>query len=116
MSGRRLVLLITGLVVAGLGGVFSATQWDRANRIATVVSVLAAVAAVGIAVWAALPASKPGSVVRVSVTGKATATRGGTAITGASGPVGSTPGLVEVKDTGDADASGGDAASGVRWT
>lgn len=45
---------VTCLLVSGLGGVFTVTQWDRASRIATVVSALAAVAAVGVAVWAAI--------------------------------------------------------------
>jgi hypothetical protein len=110
------VLLVTGLVVAALGGVFAVTQWDTADRLATVLSALAAVAAVGISVWAALPAAGRGTSVRVVGSGKAVAGAGGTAVTGASGPAGSAPHQVDVQNTGDADASnGGDATSGARW-
>lgn len=112
-----MVLLVTGLAVAGLGGVFAAVQWDRANQIATLASALAAVAALGVAVWAALPSPGRVSTVRASRTGKATANAGGAAVSGVSGPAGSTQGQVEVADTGDADASGGgDAISGIRLT
>ena len=112
---RRVVLLVTCLVVAGLGGVFAASQWDQANRIATMVSALAAVAAVGVAVWAALPGAGP--VVRVSRTGRATAGPGGTATSGVAGPAGQLEGHVEVDRTGEADASaGGDATTGIRRT
>lgn len=55
MTAKRVALVVTCVVVAGLAVVFGVVQWDRANRIAVVVSALAAVAAVGVAVWAALP-------------------------------------------------------------
>lgn len=114
MSVRRLVLLVTCLVVAGLAGVFAGTQWDRADRVATVASALAAVASVGVAVWAGLPRS--GSV-RVSDTGNAVAGAGGMATTGLAGPATELVSGIEVDRTGDADASGGgDATSGVRLT
>jgi hypothetical protein len=105
---RRVVVVVTCVVVAGLGVLFTVTQWDRASRIATVVSALAAVAAVGVALWAALPGS--GGSLRVSGTGQARAGLGGTANSGLVGPAGMS-GPVEVERTGDADASGGGAAN-----
>ena len=94
---------------------FTVTQWDRASRIATVVSALAAVAAVGVAVWAALPRS--GATVRVSNTQEAIAGRGGRANSGLAGPARGLKGPVEVEGTGRADASnGGDANTGMRLT
>lgn len=55
LSMRRLVLLLTALTVAGLAAVFAWLGWDQAGRVATVLSGLVAVAALGVAVWAALP-------------------------------------------------------------
>lgn len=60
MTAKRVALVVTCVVVVGLAVVFGLVQWDRANRIAVVVSALAAVAAVGVAVWAALPSRSPG--------------------------------------------------------
>lgn len=116
MTARRIVLLITGLVVAGLGAAFAVLRWDDANRVATVASALATVAALGLAVWAALPGGRPGHTLRVSHTGKAVAGAGGTAVSGVSGSAGSATGDIDVHDTGDAEASGGgNATSGVSW-
>jgi hypothetical protein len=61
MRARRVALLITLLLVALSGGAFTILAWDQASRLATVVSAMAAVAAVGVAVWAALPVSPPSS-------------------------------------------------------
>ena len=58
MSVRRLVLLLTALAVAALAVVFAWLGWDQAGRIATVLAGLAAVAALGVAVWAALPVAR----------------------------------------------------------
>lgn len=112
MTIRRIVILITCVVVATLAVVFAVSHWDQANRIATVTSALAAVAALGVAVWAALPGSGP--VARVSRTGRATAGGPGSrANTGVSG-VASTPGTVVADRTSDARATGGGSAnSGV---
>ncbi len=112
MPARRAALLITGLVVAGLGALFAVSEWDRASRIATLVSALAAVAAVGVAVWAALPGAA--AMIRVTNTGSAAARAGGKAISGLAGPTTGLPDRVEVDHTGEADASrGGDATTGV---
>ena len=99
-------------MVAVLAAVFAVSQWDQATRIATVTSALAAVAALGVAVWAALPGSSPGA--RASRTGTATAGGPGSrANTGVSG-VASTPGAVVADHTGDARATnGGSSNSGV---
>ncbi|MEV7009683.1 hypothetical protein [Streptosporangium sp. NPDC051022] len=119
MGARRGVLAVTCVVVAVFGVVFAVVQWEQANRIATSVSALAALAAVGIAVWAALPAtpSGTGTRIRVSGTGKAVSGPGGQAVTGVSGTVAAAAGEIVVERTGDADASeGGEATSGVRLT
>ena len=107
-----MVISITCGVVAALAAVFAASQWDQANRIATVTSALAAAAALGVAVWAALPGSGPGA--RASRTGTATAGGPGSrANTGVSG-VASTPGAGVADHTGEARAAnGGSANSGV---
>jgi 4-amino-4-deoxy-L-arabinose transferase-like glycosyltransferase len=116
MNLSRTVLLITAAAVAVLSAVLLVVSWNNANKIATGVSAVAAVAGVGVAVWAALSApTRPGKV-RVSNTGKATA-KGGTAVSGFSAPAGTATGDVSVKQTGDAEASGGgDATSGTKWT
>lgn len=87
---------------------------------ATVVSALVAVAALGVAVWAALPAPRSRGL-RVTDTGEARARTGGIAVSGltalATGGTGSDLATVEVEHTGPADATGGgDATSGVRLT
>jgi hypothetical protein len=111
MSGRRMALAATFVTVAGLAVVLTVLRWDAANKVATAASALAGVAAVGLAVWAALPAFSAGARVHVSGTGKATAGSRGQANSGVSGPGGSMPGQVRVDQTGDADASGGGAAN-----
>ena len=73
MNLRRAVLLVTLLVVAGLLAWFAVTKWDSASKVATIVSALAAVATVGVAAWAALPAPAGARDVSASRTGKATA-------------------------------------------
>lgn len=72
--------------------------------IAVVVSALAAVAAVGVAIWAALPTVSSHGV-RMSRTDCATAGPGGRANSGFSGPASSLPDDVLVDRTGDAVAS-----------
>ena len=109
-----MVLMATAGVVTTLAVLLVLLRWDSANKIAVVVSALATVAAVGVAVWAALPAVS-GMGVRVSRTGRATAGSGGRANSGVFGPAGSLPNDVLVDRTGDADASnGGDANSGIQ--
>lgn len=110
--------VVTCAVVAGLGVWFAVAKWDQADKVATVVSALGAVAAVGVALWTALRGS-PGQAggtggVRLSGAGKAAATGpGSSAVSGVRAKAGG-PGSVEVRDTGDAKASGGGSAvSGV---
>ena len=108
-------MLATAGVVLVLAVLLMAVRWDSANKIAVIVSALAAVAAVGVAIWAALPAVSPGKGMRVSRTGRAMAGPGGRANTGFSGPAASLGADVLVDRTGDADASeGGDANSGIQ--
>jgi hypothetical protein len=111
----RLVLIVSCLVVTALGGWFAVARWDDTNKVATVASALGAVAAVGVAVWAALRTPSSRKSVMVSDTGRATATFRGRAITGASGIASRIDGSVQVERTGDAEASGGgDAVSGAQ--
>ncbi|MFD4411117.1 hypothetical protein [Streptomyces sp. NPDC058475] len=117
MSARRVALMATASAVAVLGVVLTVVRWDDANKMAVVVSALAAVAAVGISVWAALPGgSSRGQGWQASRTGRAVASQQGQANTGISTPATSAPTVVEVNNTGDAEATGGDANSGVRIT
>lgn len=109
-----MVLIATAGVVTGLGVLLVALRWDSANKIALMVSTLAAVAAVGVAIWAAMSTSG-GKGARVSRTGRATTGRGGRANSGFAGPAASLRGDVAVDRTGDADASsGGDANTGIQ--
>jgi hypothetical protein len=89
--------------------VFAVIRWEDANRIATMASALGAVAAVGVAVWAALPGSRAGQ--RASRTGKAVAKGKGsmanTGLTGLGQPA-------QVNRSGEARAEdGGTANTGV---
>jgi hypothetical protein len=113
MSTRRLVLFLTASVVAALVAIFVWVGWDQAGRIATVIAGLVAVAALGVAVWAALPGGRSAGI-RVSHTGPARASKGGIATTGLSGTTHPAR-PVEVEHTGPADAGeGGEATSGAR--
>jgi hypothetical protein len=101
------------VVVAALGVLLSVLQWERAGQIAAVATALAAVAAVGVAVWAALPGAA--ARVRISNTGKATARKGGKATSGLVAAPNQRKEGLEVERTGDAEASdGGEATSGAR--
>jgi hypothetical protein len=114
VSVRRMIVIVTAGVVVVLAVLLVLLRWDTANKVAVVTSALAAVAAVGVAVWAALPAVS-GNRVRVSRTGRATVGPGGRANSGIYGPAGSLPDHVVVERTGDADApNDGDANSGIQ--
>jgi hypothetical protein len=114
MNLRRMVLLVTVLAVAGLLAWLSVVKWDSASKIATVVCALGAVAAVGVALWAALPAAQWTKDILASRTGKAVARGGGSATTGVRAPGGGSGGPIRADRTGDAEADGGDATSGIR--
>jgi hypothetical protein len=115
LSARRIILTGTAGVVAVLAVVLALLRWDSANKIAVVVSALAAVAAVGVAIWAALPAMSPRQGLRVSRTGGAVAGLGSPANPEVSGTEDSLPGDLPIERTGDAEASGGrDASTGIR--
>lgn len=115
MKMGRVAVVVTCLLVAGLGVWFAVARWDDANKVAAVTSALGAVAAVGVAVWAALRSADPQKSVTVADTGRSTADSGGKAITGVSGRADNVTGPVQVKRTGDAKASGGgDAVTGAQ--
>lgn len=119
MSMRRLAIVVTLLAVAVLAGLFILLRWEQANKLATVMSALAGVTAVGVAVWAALTGTgtREGARVNISGTGRAVAGPRGRAVTGLSSPTEALPGDTKVHRTGEADASsGGDAVSGIDLT
>jgi hypothetical protein len=119
MSGSRIALMVTCVVVAGFGIWFALAKWDQANKVASIASALGAIAAVGVAVWATLRSSSgaggPMSRIRASGTGRATALgTGSSAVSGVRGTAGES-GPIKVRNTGDAEAGkGGSAVSGVR--
>ncbi len=112
MTARRVVIVLTCVVVAVVGALFAIVRWEDANRIATAASALAAVAAVGVAVWAALP-RKSDAGTQASRTGSATAHGPGSrANTGVTGPT--MPGPAVADRTGAAEATDrGSANTGV---
>ncbi|MER6513311.1 hypothetical protein ABT158_41325 [Nonomuraea sp. NPDC001636] len=116
MTVQRWVLAGTAVVVAVLAVVFAVLGWDWADKAASVVSALAGVAALGVAVWAAWPVASGGGSVRVSHTGRATTSGAGRANTGFSGRASAVPGRVRVKRTGQASSDDGDANTGVDLT
>jgi hypothetical protein len=105
------VLVGFSLLVAGLTGYFAVAHWEQGNKVATVVSALAAVAAVGVATWAALRGSAPVRSMRVSRTGDAESKGKGNANTGFQGRS-IKPGSLKVDHTGDAKAADGDTNTG----
>ncbi|MFE3456557.1 hypothetical protein ACFXKD_03355 [Nocardiopsis aegyptia] len=84
MITQRVVIVVTASVVAVLAVVLMVVRWDDANKIAVVMSAVAAVAAVGVGIWAGLPTRRSGGRLRVSRTGKATTGSKGSANTGLS--------------------------------
>ncbi|MFD8911703.1 hypothetical protein [Streptomyces sp. NPDC059575] len=110
-GGRRVVLVTTVLVLTVFAGALSLLSWDRANQVAGVVSAMVGVAALGVGACALLAPSGNTSV-QVCRTGRATATGGGDANTGA--VASSSPGAVSVSETGDALADGASANTGYR--
>lgn len=110
-----MTMAMTAFAVGALAVIFMVSRWNEANKIAVAVSALAAVGAVGVAIWAAIPTGSPGGRLRVSRTGRVTAGMGGRANSGVSAPAGLLSGNVQVHRTGDADAAqGGDANSGIQ--
>jgi len=110
-----MTLLVTCLVVAALAVWLAIAKWDNASKVATSISTLAAVAAVGVGLLAAWPGVSSGARARASRTGRAVARDRGTATTGITGSVGHESADIRVDRTGDAEASdGGEATSGIR--
>jgi hypothetical protein len=107
MNVGRIVLYVTCAAVAVLCGGFALLNWDIAVRWATVIAAVAAVAAIGVAVWATI---RGPSGVQASNTGSATVGPGGKANTGIRGKVES----AKVNNTGDAKAGkDGEANTGI---
>lgn len=118
MDRRQLVIAATAGVVAAFVIAFAVLRWDDASKLATALSALAAVAAVGVGIWAALGTGHTptrGTRLQVSGTGRAVAQDGGRANSGVTGSGAALAEHVQVERTGDAEASGGGQAdSGVR--
>jgi len=112
MTGRRAVLAVTCLLLTGVGGIWATMTWQQASQWASVVSALAGLAAVGVAIWVALPGPK--SVARASRTGKATVRGIGTANTGVMGPASSVAEPAAAERTGAAEVGDGEANTGIR--
>jgi hypothetical protein len=119
MTIRRVVSVVTCVVVAVLGGVFAVSQWETSNRIATVVSALAGVAAVGVGIWAALSPGQGSRADDVATRpGESEAMNGGTSVTGVKRPKARGNGSARVEDTGKAraDGKGSRAVSGIDYS
>lgn len=121
MTGQRVAMIVTGLMVAVLSLVFFAVGWARASTLAGMVSALVGVVGAGIAVWAAfrpspMPGAPPGRI-RVHRTGSIRQTGSGskTANTGVMNKSAGSGGTVEVSESGDIDQDdGGEANTGIR--
>lgn len=112
MKLGRWVLVITVLVVAGLGFWFSAARLDDASKIASVLSALAGVAAVGVAVWAALHPAGPSRKIVVKNSGSASSDSGdaNTGVRGTADPAGLS---IRIKNSGDAESQEGNSNTGL---
>jgi hypothetical protein len=120
-TARRLTIIVTCVVIVGLTGWFVLLQWDRASWLATIVAALAAVAAVGVAVWAALREPSSGTkILEARGTGDAVANSGGDANTGIKAGVDSEvppASSIRAADTGGASATRrGRANTGIDLT
>lgn len=114
MTTRRWVLVGTSVTVAALAAVFAVLGWDATDKVASGVSALTGVAALGVAVWVAWPTPSRSKSMHIADTGQAKVSGGGRANTGFSGARGG-PDRLRVERTGDADASdGGDANTGAQ--
>jgi hypothetical protein len=60
MTTRRVVVLVTAVLVAGLAVAFAVAGWDQVDGIAAMTSALATVGALGAGIWAAMPGAHPG--------------------------------------------------------
>ncbi|WP_156959721.1 hypothetical protein [Nocardia sp. BMG51109] len=113
MRLHRWALFVTCLVAAGLTAWLASVESGRADTIAQSVSAVFAVAAVGVAVWAALrPVDRRGPAVTARKTGSAVAVRG-ESISGVQAPPGAS-GTLESMESGDAIAVDGRAVSGTQ--
>jgi hypothetical protein len=121
MKMRVVWIALAGAIAAVLV-VVALTQWDRASKLLAVVSTIAAIAAVGVAVWQgwlalAASRSKPELKVAIEDTGQAVAKgNDSTANTGFEGPQ-DLPGSTTIKRTGQAKGQdGGNANTGIKFT
>jgi hypothetical protein len=117
MSWQRIVILVSGVLVFGLAGVFCALSWSRADQLAGIVSALVSVAGLGATVWAAIAAGSVAGAaprLRATRTGNASARSSGSANTGViTSASGTTGGTTSVNRTGDAEAEDGQANTGI---
>lgn len=108
----RWILVITLLVVAGMGFWFSVARWDDASKIAAVLSALAGIAAVGVAAWAALRGTPISSKITVKSSGDATSDSGdaNTGVRGKAAPSGLS---VKINNSGEAKSKDGNSNTGL---
>ena len=114
MTSGRVILVVTLAAVTALGTWFAVVEWNEANKIAAVASALGAVAAVGVAAWAALRQSVSPESIVVSDTGDATAEGAGGANSGVQGKTGQV-GSLQVRNTGNAKSGHGNANTGIQF-
>ena len=103
------MVVVTCGVVAVLAVVLVVLRWDNANKVAVIVSALAAVAAVGVGVWTALSGGARDARVVVKRSGRS---RGVGSVSGFEG-AGSSRGEFRVEDSGPAEDGG---TSGIKLT
>jgi hypothetical protein len=122
MAARRWALIVTGILAGALGVTFVVVGLDRADKIASVVGALVAVAGLGMAVresrGAPRPAGRAGSRVRLRRSGAVRQRgAGGTQNVANTGAVlrAGTPRDVRIGRTGDIAQEGGGTANTGIW-
>ncbi|MEV4210101.1 hypothetical protein [Micromonospora sp. NPDC049662] len=112
MKLGRWILVITLLAVAGLGFWFSVARWDDASKIASALSAMAGIAAVGVTVWAALRGTATSSKYTVKNSGNASSSSGD-ANTGVRGKADPAALSVKIRNSGDAESKDGNSNTGL---
>ena len=114
MTRGRWILVVTLLVVAALGFWFAVAKWDDVNRVAVVLSAVAGVAAVGVALWAAVRGFSQDRKISISSTGQANSDDGD-ANSGMRGKSALPDTPIEIRDTGPAKSRKGNSNTGLDW-
>ncbi|MFH8370934.1 hypothetical protein [Streptomyces sp. NPDC018031] len=114
LQGWKKTALITGssVLIMAMVAVWVWVDLDTAAQVATVIAGVVGVA--GLTAGLVGPRQQAPPVLRATRTGRATARGGGVANTGISGPAAAPPAGAVAEDTGDAEADGGTAGTGVQ--